>query len=92
MLFYSILNRVLRECADTSSCQEFIEHNGKVWAVISNQDIRQYAEDKRLGTFAGKAKCRWAFVESGGDGRCWTDRDSDHETAVRLFREGRLNY
>jgi hypothetical protein len=59
-----MLYEVLRECAATSTCWEFVEKGGEWYAVVTEQDIIDYCDSKRIGAFPGKRKVLAAFVRS----------------------------
>ena len=82
------LHAVLRGCAETASCQEFIQRGEHWYAVVTNEDIRQWCADHGIGSFPGKADCKVAFVRSGDNRLQWYgQRDArPYDAIVEAFR------
>lgn len=87
---YHELCRVLKECAATATCAEFVEVGDDVYAVVRGEDVIAYCEAKGLVSFPGRRRIAIAFVRSR-DGKVvsWDGGVVDHERAVADFKAGR---
>lgn len=91
---YHELCRVLKECATTATCAEFIGCDRKgddgVYAVVRREDVQSYCASKGLLSFPGKRAMTIAFVRSE-DGKVvsWENGDIEYDRAVERFRAGR---
>lgn len=95
---YTALGLVLAECAATATCQEFIERDGEVFAVVTSEDVIAYCEAKDVGPFPGKRQILVAFVHSEegrvaswegvGTGRYRKQDEQGYKAAVDRFMRG----